>query len=100
VEEDIFQPNGMLSIGYSYPTTYLAENYNSPGSPYWCMLAFTPLAMPSTHPFWAAAEEPHPFARTRIAKALPHPRHIVCRSGGHTFLLSSGQACHYPIKAT
>lgn len=59
------------------------------------MLAFAPLAMPENHPFWSAKEEPHPFA-----KPLPHPRHIVVRSGGHTFLLSSGQSCHYPLKAT
>jgi hypothetical protein len=99
-QKDIFQPNGMLSIGYSYPNTYLAENYNSPGSPYWCMLAFAPLALPESHPFWSSDEEPHPFASKTLAKPLPHPRHIMVRSGGHTFLLSSGQSCHYPIKAT
>jgi hypothetical protein len=49
-QHDIFQPNGMPSIGYSY---------NSPGSPYWCILAFAPLAMPENHPFWSAKEEPH-----------------------------------------
>jgi hypothetical protein len=99
-QKDIFQPNGMLSIGYSYPNTYLAENYNSPGSPYWCMLAFAPLALPESHPFWSSEEAPHPYAHETITKPLPHPRHIVVRSGGHTFLLSSGQSCHYPIKAT
>ncbi|KAF1974275.1 hypothetical protein BU23DRAFT_113458 [Bimuria novae-zelandiae CBS 107.79] len=99
-QKDIFQPNGMLSIGYSYPNTYLAENYNSPGSPYWCMLAFAPLAQPASHPFWSAKEEPHPFANTRVVRPLPHPRHIVVRSGGHSFLLSSGQSCHYPLKNT
>ncbi|KAL5384056.1 hypothetical protein DPSP01_005532 [Paraphaeosphaeria sporulosa] len=99
-QQDIFQPNGLLSIGYSYPNTYLAENYNSPGSPYWCMLAFAPLAQPVSHPFWQAKEEPHPFGNDRIARPLPHPRHIVVRSGGHSFLLSSGQSCHYPLKNT
>ncbi|KAF1958911.1 hypothetical protein CC80DRAFT_22082 [Byssothecium circinans] len=97
-QQDIFQPNGMLSIGYSYPNTYLAENYNSPGSPYWCMLAFAPLAMPESHPFWSSKEEAHPFAEQRVCRAIPHPRHIVVRSGGHTFLLSSGQECHYALK--
>jgi hypothetical protein len=97
-QADIFQPNGMLSIGYSYPNTYLAENYNSPGSPYWCMLAFAALAVPESHPFWSAKEEPHPYANQRVVKPLPHPRHIMVQSGGHTFLLSSGQACHYAIK--
>ncbi|KAF2192316.1 hypothetical protein K469DRAFT_735378 [Zopfia rhizophila CBS 207.26] len=99
-QKDIFQPNGMLTIGYSYPNIYLAENYNSPGSPYWCMLAFAPLALPESHPFWSSKEELHPFADQRVVKPLPHPRHIVIRSGGHSFLLSSGQECHYPLKAT
>ncbi|KAF2747669.1 hypothetical protein M011DRAFT_402164 [Sporormia fimetaria CBS 119925] len=99
-QKDIFQPNGMLSIGYSYTNYYLAENYNSPGSPYWCMLSFAPLALPESHPFWSSPEEPHPYADQRVIRAIPHPRHITIHSGGHTFLLSSGQSCHYPLKAT
>jgi hypothetical protein len=97
-QPDIFQANGMLTLGYSYPNTYLAENYNSPGSPYWCMLAFAPLAASKDHPFWTAKEEPHPYANERIVRPLKHPRHVVVRSGGHSFLLSSGQSCHYAIK--
>ncbi|USW48654.1 hypothetical protein Slin15195_G019730 [Septoria linicola] len=100
----IFQPNGMLNIGYTYPNYYLAENYNSPGSSYWCMLAFACLAVPASHPFWSNEEEAHPFTQTtsplpRI-KELHQPKHILVHSGGHTFLLSSGQKCHYPLKAT
>lgn len=97
---DIFQANGMLTLGYTYPNQYLTENYNSPGSTYWCMLAFAPLAVPDSHPFWSSQEEAYPDFGPRLVKALPHPRHIVVSSGGHTFLLSSGQACHYPLKAT
>jgi hypothetical protein len=99
-QHDIFQPNGMLTLGYSYPNTYLCENYNSPGSVYWCMLAFACLACQADHPFWSATEEPHPSARLPPIKMLPHPRHIMINRGGHTFLLSSGQSCHYPLKAT
>lgn len=100
----IFQPNGMLNIGYTYPNYYLAENYNSPGSPYWCMLSFAALAVPESHPFWSSKEEPHPFEQTPsplpAIKVLKHPSHIMVHKGGHTFLLSSGQKCHYPLKAT
>jgi len=100
----IFQPNGMLNIGYTYPNYYMAENYNSPGSPYWCMLAFAPLALPESHPFWASKEEPHPFTQSPSPlpeiKALTYPLHIMVNKGNHTFLLSSGQKCHYPIKST
>ena len=100
-QPDIFQPNGMLNIGYCYPNTYLAENYNSPQSPYWCMLAFAPLALPESHPFWSSQEEDLPVQSLPPTKALKHPMHITVRTNkGHTYLLSSGQACHYPIKAT
>ena len=103
-QHHIFQPNGMLNIGYTYPNYYLAENYNSPGSPYWCMLSFAALAQPSSHPFWSSPEEVHPFTQTPsplpLIKALPKPLHIMVHKAGHTFLLSSGQKCHYPLKAT
>ena len=94
----------MLNVGYTYPNYYLAENYNSPGSPYWCMLSFVALALPATHQFWSCKEEPHPFTQNPsplpAIKALKHPKHIMVHKGGHTFLLSSGQKCHYPLKAT
>lgn len=100
----IFQPNGMLNVGYTYPNYYLAEDYNSPGSPYWCMIVFACLAVPETHPFWSSEEEAHPFTQTPsplpAIKALEQPKHIMVHKGGHTFLLSSGQKCHYPLKAT
>lgn len=100
----IFQPNGMLNIGYTYPNYYLAENYNSPGSPYWCMLSFACLAVHASHPFWTSQEEAHPLTLNPsplpLIRPLHHPLHITVHSGGHTFLLSSGQSCHYPLKAT
>jgi hypothetical protein len=99
-QQGIFQPNGMLTLGFAYPNMYMCENYNSPGSVYWCMLAFAPLACPADHPFWASPEEAFPSARLPPIKALPHPRHVMVRRGGHAFLLSSGQSCHYPLKAT
>lgn len=93
-----------FGLGYTYPNYYLAENYNSPGSPYWCMLSFAALAQPASHPFWSSQEESHPFTQSPsplpAIKALKHPMHIIIHKGGHTFLLSSGQKCHYPLKAT
>ncbi|KAF2454228.1 hypothetical protein BDY21DRAFT_381533 [Lineolata rhizophorae] len=96
----VFQPNGMLSIGFAYPNMYMTENYNSPGSPYWCMLAFAPLALPADHPFWTAPEEPYPVAAVPPVKALTMPLHVAVRAAGHTYILNSGQACHYPLRAT
>ncbi|KAJ5084394.1 hypothetical protein NUU61_008973 [Penicillium alfredii] len=99
-QADIFNSDGTLNLGYSYANMSLTENYNSPGSPYWCCLSFVPLALPETHPFWAAPEEPYPSDDLPEVVALKYPKHIAVRCGGHSFLLSSGQACHYPVKAT
>ncbi|KIO29308.1 hypothetical protein M407DRAFT_70645 [Tulasnella calospora MUT 4182] len=94
-----FTRDGVFTIGYTYPNMNMTENYNSPGSPYWAFKAFIPLALPETHPFWTAEEEPFPIAS--IPKVFPseHPGHIYTHLGGHTFLLSSGQSCHYPLRA-
>ncbi|CCX34487.1 Similar to hypothetical protein AOR_1_140154 [Aspergillus oryzae RIB40]; acc. no. XP_001819314 [Pyronema omphalodes CBS 100304] len=96
----IFTPSGTLSIGYCYPNMYFTENYNSPGSPYWCMKAFLPLAVSKTHPFWSSVEEVYPLASIPPVVRLHKPLHIVSHRGGHTMLLSSGQFCSYPLKAT
>jgi hypothetical protein len=70
---------------YSYPNTYMCENYNSPASPYWCMIAFAPLALPESHPFFT----------TSVMRPVPHPVQIVIRSG--TTLSSSPQVNHATI---
>ena len=98
-QRDIFNNDGTLNLGYCYQNSYMTENYNSPGSPYWCCLSFTPLALPESHPFWAADEEPYPTASLPEIVALKYPKHIAIRRGGHSFLLSSGQACHYSMRA-
>ncbi|KAK7954487.1 hypothetical protein PG988_015181 [Apiospora saccharicola] len=109
-QPDIWSPSGTLTIGYSYPNMYMAENYNSPGSPYWACLGFICLAVPPEHPFWTSEEELPRDAIPKV-KGLKHPGHIVRLAnqgfttnnsslGGHCMLLSSGQACGYPMKGT
>ncbi|KAK3359283.1 hypothetical protein B0T25DRAFT_620900, partial [Lasiosphaeria hispida] len=98
-QHDMWSPSGTLTVGYSYPNMYMAENYNSPGSPYWACLAFICLAVPETHPFWTSEEE-DPWPVIPKVKALPQPGHIMSNLGGHCMLLSSGQACSYPMKGT
>ncbi|KAK4156488.1 hypothetical protein C8A00DRAFT_41062 [Chaetomidium leptoderma] len=98
-QHDMWSSSGTLTIGYSYPNMYMAENYNSPGSPYWACLAFICLAVPETHPFWTSEEENHWNVIPKV-KALKHPGHIMSNLGGHCMLLSSGQACSYPMKGT
>lgn len=56
----IFDRDGILTIGYSYPNLNMAESYNAPGSPYWATKTFLILALPDKHPFWQAEAEPMP----------------------------------------
>lgn len=93
-----YYPDGTLTIGYCYPNHNMTENYNSPGSPYWCCKSFITLSLPITHPFWAAAEEPFPAALRNASKPLYKPLHIATNLGEHTYILSSGQQCSYPVK--
>ncbi|MFP3986368.1 DUF2264 domain-containing protein [Streptomyces sp. E11-3] len=87
----IFQPDGTLSIGYGYPNLSMAEGYNSPGSPYWALKAFLPLALADEHPFWAAKEEPLP--RLPEVHPLPHAQMTMLRdpAGSHVVALTNGQ---------
>ncbi len=60
LSKEIFQNDGVLSVGYGYPNLTIAEKYNAPGSPYWCTKAFLFLALPDNHPFWEAKAAPLP----------------------------------------
>lgn len=93
-----YNSDGTLSIGFGYPNHNMTENYNSPGSPYWCCKSFVALSLSETHPFWAAKEEPYPQVLRETTKALTYPLHIITNVGGHAYLLSSGQQCSYPVK--
>lgn len=89
--QPIFNPDGTLSIGYAYPNLNMAEQYNSPGSPYWALKFFLPLALPESHPFWQAEELPLP----ELPALMPQPRAymLLCRDQGsrHVVALASGQ---------
>ncbi|KAI0743755.1 hypothetical protein C8Q80DRAFT_1325551 [Daedaleopsis nitida] len=53
---------------------------------------------PESHPFWASPEEPYPAALLNTVQPLYKPLHIATNLGGHTYVLSSGQQCSYPVK--
>ena len=87
--QPLFDRDGVLSIGYAYPNLMVSEGYNSAGSPYWAMKAFLPLALPETHPFWAADETaPDPVA---APVPLPEPGMVAQHLPGHISMLASGQ---------
>ncbi|MGN0244086.1 MAG: DUF2264 domain-containing protein, partial [Lachnospiraceae bacterium] len=69
--QPIFDRDGILTIGYTYPNLHMAESYNGPGSPYCGLKAFLILALPDNHPFWLVSEEPLPQLENqmRVKKA-------------------------------
>lgn len=89
----IFGRDGALTIGYAYPNLLMAEQYNSPGSPYWALKAYLPLALPPGHPFWLAEEEELPPRPDKTL--LGPPNLLVCRDGKaaseHVYALNAGQ---------
>ena len=86
--QPIADRDGVLSIGYAYPNPQMAEDYNSPGSPYWAMKAFLALAMPKDHPFWTCEEMPLP-AFPPVSQSSP--RFLMGAQGGAAVALAGGQ---------
>ncbi|KAG0648266.1 hypothetical protein D0Z07_5231 [Hyphodiscus hymeniophilus] len=80
--------DGILTVGYAYPNQFMAERYNSSGSPWWALKAFTPLQLPSDHPFWTAEELPL-TGRNTVAP-MPVVGMVFCHQPGHTVLLTAG----------
>lgn len=86
----IFNADGTLTIGYAYPNLVMGENYNSPGSPYWALKTFLPLALREDHPFWTSEEELMP--RLNEASVQKPPHLVICRQDekNHVLAFNSG----------
>ena len=89
----IFTRDGVLTIGYNYPSLLMAEGYNAFGSPYWAMKSFAALALPEDHPFWQAEEERYDAPSV---SRQPHARMLVTRSadGSHVMAYAAGNRAH------
>src|SRR5687768_12243152 len=99
---DMFNSDGILNIGFTYPNMYLSENYNSPQSVYWCLKSCIALMLPDDHEFWQCPELPHPLQQSpgtlELCKLIWPPRQIVNTTPEHHYLLSSGQMTTKPHK--
>ena len=98
-KHDMFNIDGCLNIGFAYQNFYMCEDYNSPQSVYWALKSFLSLGLSEGHPFWTAEEKPLPID-SAVATLVKPPMHILCNTGNHHYLLSSGQFCPWPLKAT
>ena len=88
LQQNIFDRDGILTIGYCYPQMYMAENYNAPGSPYWSMKSFLLLALPDEHPFWTA--EAAPLPALDALKPMPFANMLVQRRAGSVTAYPAG----------
>ena len=93
LDRDIFSDDGCLTVGYAYPNSVMAENYNAYGSPYWCLKSLWALSMPAEHPFWSAARIEGPCGPPDGVRPLPGVPAIGVRAenGGHAYMLNAGQ---------
>lgn len=100
----IFNTDGTQNIGYCYLNMYMAEEYNSPQSVYWCLKSFLVLGLDEEEWFWKSKEEAHPM-ESNGGKEIPRskfvspPKHILVSTEEHHFLLSSGQSTTKRFKA-
>ncbi|KAM0327797.1 hypothetical protein ACHAPQ_007354 [Fusarium lateritium] len=97
---DIFSTDGTLTIGWLYPNMYMAEDYNSPQSVYWCLKTLITVGLANDDEFWTSETLPYPpfDPPTQVIRA---PQQILCNHplGNHHFMLSPGQFVAWPMKA-
>lgn len=99
---DIFNSDGIMNIGFTYPNMYLSEAYNFSQSVYWCLKSCIALMLPEDYDFWQCQELPHPLQQSSgtltLCQSLWPPRHIINSTPEHHYLLSSGQMTTHPHK--
>ncbi|MDE1549780.1 DUF2264 domain-containing protein [Jeotgalibaca sp. YN-L-12] len=87
--KDIFNKEGLLTIGYHYPNLIMAEGYNAPGSPYWSLKSFLLLAVADAHPYWQAETTPIQYPLKQIA--IPEARMLITTSKNQNQAYVAGQ---------
>lgn len=68
---DTFDADGWLRIGFCGHQPGVGETYISTGSLYLCSVAFLPLGLPPSDPFWSAPDTP--FTQQRAWSGQPFP---------------------------
>jgi hypothetical protein len=68
---ETFDAAGWLRIGFCGHQPGVGETYISTGSLYLCSVAFLPLGLPASDPFWA--DPPTPFTQQRAWSGQPFP---------------------------
>lgn len=72
---DNFNDAGFLTIGFAGRQPNIADWYTNNGSLYMTSLAFLPLGLPATHPFWTDASQPWTSQKAWGGSAFPKDHH-------------------------
>ncbi|MDE6197565.1 MAG: DUF2264 domain-containing protein [Muribaculaceae bacterium] len=70
-----FNEGGYLTIGFAGRQPNVADWYTNKGSLYMTSLAFLPLGLPASHPFWTDAEQPWTSRKAWNGKPFPKDHH-------------------------
>ena len=70
-----FNEGGYLTIGFCGKQPDVADWYTNNGSLYMTTLAFMPLGLPATHPFWTDAAQPWTQVKAWNGEAFPKDHH-------------------------
>ena len=71
-EQQNFNEGGFLTIGFCGSQPNIADWYTNNGSLYMTSLAFMPLGLPASHPFWTAPAEP--WTQVKAWNGQPFPK--------------------------
>ncbi len=72
-----FNESGFLTIGFTGHQPNIADWYTNNGSLYMTSLAFLPLGLPASHPFWSDA--PQPWTNKKAWNSKPFPKDHLWR---------------------
>lgn len=89
IKQPIFDHAGILTIGYGYPNLLMSEQYNAPGSPYWCMKSFAFLSLSADHPFWTV--EPARLPDLEPIKIVSNNTMLIQRLYGRVTSYATGR---------
>ena len=90
LKQDIFDHNGFLNVGYSYPNQFMTEYYNAKGSSYWCLKTFVFLLNGKDDFFQIDAAEYKLGETSKYKQALLSN---LITHNGNSYLFMNGQNC-------
>lgn len=91
LKQPFIAPDGLFTLGYTYPNLIMTEDYNSPCSPYWACKALLILALPEESVFWQTDAAPLP-PRETIHTVVEAGQFIIhADDDRHVWMLMSGQ---------